>query len=210
MKCPKLSPLSALGHISIRIRIFICDNPGCPNTWSLIHHSLKAEQGAKRDMRHGTGWRGGQQPVGQTQHPSCDSGILAKRGKNILFLQFFCGPHFCVKRDAPTLIFFAFFFADNNTLCRELNIFANLQDSHGISTSRWFFKTPQPQTPSISITRSTPSSPLKTRTLSIPENISITVCLMLFHICILSIPMDLSTPQSLACSHGPVCECKAV
>ena len=28
---------------------------------------------------------------------------------------------------------FAFFFVDNDTLCRELIIFANLQDSHGIA-----------------------------------------------------------------------------
>ena len=40
----------------------------------------------------------GQQPVGQTQHPSRNCGISAKggRGKKYFFLRFFfCGTHFC-------------------------------------------------------------------------------------------------------------------
>ena len=40
------------------------------------------------------------------------------------FCDFFCGTHFCVRHDAKKKM--CFFFADNNTLCRVLNIFANL------------------------------------------------------------------------------------
>ena len=39
---------------------------------------------------------------------------------------FFCGAHFRVRREANNYFFFAFFFVDNNILCQELNILANL------------------------------------------------------------------------------------
>ena len=56
---------------------------------------------------------------------SRDSGNSRKKGgqgqKAFYFCGFFCGTHFCAGHDAKN-----YFFADNNTLCQELNIFANL------------------------------------------------------------------------------------
>ena len=71
-------------------------HPGCPVTWSLIHHSLKAKQGAKWGMRHG---RGGQQAVGKTLPRFWHSCRKGGRGKKY-FLRFFCRTHFCVRHDA--------------------------------------------------------------------------------------------------------------
>ena len=48
---------------------------------------------------------------------------LQAGAKNNLFLQLFFGEtYFYIGRDAKNF----FFFADKNTLCKELNIFANL------------------------------------------------------------------------------------
>ena len=65
---------------------------------------------------------------------SRDSGILAKGGagaKHTSFLRFFWGTNFWVGHDAKIFFRVVCFFVDNNTLCRELNIFANLQDLYG-------------------------------------------------------------------------------
>ena len=80
-------------------------------------------------MGHETrrGGRGNNQ-WGKHSSPPAIRAFLQKGGqgkKTIYFAIFFCRTHFCVGHDAMNY-FFEFFFADNNTLCRELNIFANL------------------------------------------------------------------------------------
>ena len=46
--------------------------------------------------------------------------------KLFYFCDFFCGTHFCVRHEANNQFLRVFFFADNNDLCQELIIFANL------------------------------------------------------------------------------------
>ena len=71
----------------------------------------------------------GQQAVGQTQHPSRNCGISAKggRGKKYFFCDFFLRNPFLRRAQSQKLIFFLrfFYFAENNTLDRELIISAN-------------------------------------------------------------------------------------
>ena len=52
-----------------------------------------------------------------------------KGAKDILFLRFFYVRH---EANNSFFAFYFIFFADNNTLCQDSNIFANLQDLHGM------------------------------------------------------------------------------
>ena len=62
-------------------------------------------------------------------NPPAILAFLQKGGqgqKSFYFCSFFCGTHFCVRHEANNLFFSCVFFLDNNTLCQELIIFANL------------------------------------------------------------------------------------
>ena len=91
-------------------------------------------------MRHG---RGGQQAVGQTLPRFWHSCKKGGRGKNyFIFAIFFAEPIFALGMKPIIHFFSALFFADNNTLCQELIIFANLENSHGIATSLLWYSKP--------------------------------------------------------------------
>ena len=89
--------------------------------WSLIHHSLKAKQGAEWGMRHGTG---GQQAVGQTLPRFWHSCKKGGRGKKyFIFAFFFGGTHFCVGHDAKIFFSRLIFFCGQQHLVPGIKCF---------------------------------------------------------------------------------------